>query len=546
MTGASVVCSDLSFSWSDGTRVFERVSVVFGAGRTGLVAPNGAGKTTLLRLIAGHYRAGAGSVSVRGELGYLPQHLPLRDDLTVAEVLGVATVLQALAALHAGDAREDVFTAIGEDWDIAERVAAQLNRLGLGDVALDRRLDSLSGGEVVALRLAAQLLRRPGVLVLDEPTNNLDLDSRRRLYGALDDYTGCLLVASHDRMLLERMDRIAEVSFDEIRCYGGNYTFYRQAVQREAEVAEQNLRNAETDLKRGKQNRQKARERAARRTGNATRNRQSLGLPKALLDKRESSAQESAGRSDQIHAARIAAASTKVDEARRVLRQAPAISIDLPETKVPAGRTVFSGEHLQVRLNGRPLFAGDGVDLSIRGPERIALTGPNGAGKSTLLRVICGQIQPEGGRLIRGHTAHLSQRLDTLDPDRTVAENLAAFAPALPQALGMTRLARFLFPGARAHQTVATLSGGERLRAILACLLSAEPPPQLLLLDEPTNNLDLNSVAQLQSALAAYQGAFVVVSHDQRFLRDLNIDRRLHLSAGRLREISADSSGVGA
>lgn len=546
MSHASVVCSNLSFCWPDGTRVFQNLSAAFDAGRTGVVAPNGAGKTTLLKLIAGRYRASTGGVSVRGELGYLPQHLPFSTELTVAEVLGVAPVLQALAALDAGDASDEVFTVIGEDWDIADRVAGQLNRLGLGHIELDRRLDSVSGGEVVALGLAAQLLRRPDVLLLDEPTNNLDLDSRHRLYSVLDDYGGCLLVASHDRMLLERMDRIAEVACDEIRCYGGNYTAYRQTVQRAAELAEQNLRNAETDLKREKRNRQKARERAARRTGNAVRNRQHLGLPKALLDKRKSSAQESAAKSDQMHAARVDAASARVDEADRALRQPPTISIDLPETEVPAGRTVFCGEQIQVRLNGRPLFAGNGVELSIRGPERIALTGPNGAGKSTLLRAIGGQIQPAGAHLTRGPTAYLSQRLDTLDPNRTVAENLAAFAPALPQTLRMTRLARFRFHGARAHQAVATLSGGERLRATLACLLSAEPPPQLLLLDEPTNNLDLNSVAQLRSALAAYRGAFVVVSHDQRFLRELNIDRWLHLAAGKLRQVSAGFSGVGA
>ncbi|KAA1250003.1 ABC-F family ATP-binding cassette domain-containing protein [Mycobacterium simiae] len=539
MPDASVVCSNLSFSWPDGTSVLEGLSFVFETGRTGLVASNGAGKTTLLQLIAKHYRPGAGSVSVHGVLGYLPQHLSYTADLTVAQVLGVAPVLAALSALGDGDADEEIFATIGADWDIADRVTVELNRLGLGHIELDRRLDSVSGGEAVSLGLAAQLLKRPDVLVLDEPTNNLDLGSRRRLYTVLDDFPGCVVVASHDRMLLERMDRIAELNINEIRCYVGNYTCYEDAMRRAQVVAEQNLRNAAADLKRQQRDRQKARERAARRTGTAVRNRQNLGLPKALLDKRKSAAQESAGKSDQNHAARVQIASARVDQARGALRQPPVVSIDLPETHVPAGRTVFFGEDLQVRLNSQPLFAGEGLELAIRGPERIALIGANGAGKSTLLGVISGRIPCEGTRFTRVPVAYLNQRLNVLNAELTIADNLAAFAPTMPVAQRRARLARYLFPGARADRPVATLSGGERLRAALVCLLSAEPPPQLLLLDEPTNNLDLHSVAQLRSALAAYQGASVVVSHDQRFLRDLKPDRWLQLSEGRLREIGA-------
>lgn len=223
----SVVCSNLSFSWPDDTVLFSDLSFSLGPGRTGLVAPNGAGKSTLLKLIAGEYRPTAGSVSVDGTVGYLPQSLPFTGDLTVAAVLGIAPVLDALTALAAGDASDDVFTTIGDDWDIEERSRAQLDRLGLDTVALDRRLDTLSGGEVVSLGLAAQLLKRPEVLMLDEPTNNLDSAARQRFYDALDGYSGCLLVVSHDRALLDRMDQIAELYRGEVVFYGGNFTAYR-------------------------------------------------------------------------------------------------------------------------------------------------------------------------------------------------------------------------------------------------------------------------------------------------------------------------------
>jgi ATPase subunit of ABC transporter with duplicated ATPase domains len=541
MSDAFIVCSNLSFSWPDDTPVFRELSFTVGAGRTGIVAPNGAGKSTLLRLVAGELRPTGGSVTVDGVLGYLPQTLPLVGDLTVAEVLGIAPVLGALDAIESGDASEEHFTTIGNDWDIEERTRAELDRLGLGDVALSRHLHTLSGGQVVSLGLAAQLLKRPDVLLLDEPTNNLDLDARRKLYDVVEDRAGCLLLISHDRALLDRMDRILELDRGEVRSYGGDFTAYEQAVRAEREVAEKNVRNAEQEVKREKREMQQARERAERRAGNASRNLKNAGLPKIFAGTMKRGAQESAGKSNTTHAARVGDAKARLDEAGRALRDEQRITLELPDTRVPAGRTVFLGERMQVRYGERNLFADEGVDLSIRGPERIALTGRNGAGKSTLLRMVNGDPEPAGGEIRRadGRIAYLSQRLDLLDPDRTVAENLAAFAPAMPAAARMNLLARFLFRGARIHLPVGVLSGGERLRATLACVLFAEPAPQLLLLDEPTNNLDLVSVDQLESALDAYEGAFVVVSHDERFLTEIGVNRWLRLDNGRLLEIRA-------
>ncbi|NUP50707.1 MAG: ABC-F family ATP-binding cassette domain-containing protein [Catenulispora sp.] len=538
MSVSPIVVTDLSFSWPDDVPVFQDLTFNVDAERVGLVAPNGAGKSTLLRLIAGELTPRSGSVSVAGVLGYLPQDLPLVAERSVAEVLGVAEIIAALDAIEAGDTDERHFTVIGDDWDVEDRARVELDRLGLGQVSLRDPLSALSGGQAISLGLAAQLVRRPDVLLLDEPTNNLDGAARQRLYEVLEKWRGCLLVVSHDRELLERMDRIAELDDSRIRFYGGNFSAYQEAVENERESAERRLRNAEQELKREKRELQQARERAERRAGNAARNLDNAGLARIVAGGLKRSAENAAGSARQMHASRVQDAKERVDDAARAVRSDQQIALELPATRVPAGRTLFVGEHLRKRFGDRELFAGDGADLTVRGPERIALTGANGAGKSTLLRLISGDLTPDAGTVqhAEGRTAYLSQRLDLLDGDRTVAENLAAAAPALPDAERLHLLARFLFRGQRIHLPVRALSGGERLRATLACVLYAEPAPQLLLLDEPTNNLDLVSVGQLESALNAYQGAFIVISHDERFLAEIKVERRLALVDGRLVE----------
>ena len=247
-----------------------------------------------------------------------------------------------------------------------------------------------------------QLLKRPDVLLLDEPTNNLDAEARAKLYDVLDDYKGSLLLVSHDRMLLDRMDRIAELHRGEMNFYGGDFTAYEEAVREGQRVAESNVRNAEQQVKREKRQMQQARERAARRSSNAARNVKDAGLPKIIVGAMKRRAQESAGRIDGVNAARVDDARTRLDDAERTLRDDPSIVLDLPETEVPAGRNLFVGNGIRIARGGRALF-GDGIDVSIRGPERIALVGRNGAGKTTLLRVISGELQPDDGAM-RGST----------------------------------------------------------------------------------------------------------------------------------------------
>ncbi|HTT50448.1 MAG TPA: ABC-F family ATP-binding cassette domain-containing protein [Streptosporangiaceae bacterium] len=518
-----VVCSGLAFAWPDADAIFIGLSVAIGPGRTGLIGRNGSGKSTLLRLIAGDLTPSRGSVSVTGELGYLPQDVTLTAGTRVDEALGIATVRAALHAIEAGDPSPENFARVGGDWGVEERARATLGRLGLGHVPLDRPIDALSGGESVLLGLAAQFLRRPGVLLLDEPTNNLDLDARRRLYDAVGSWKGTMVMVSHDRGLLELVDQVGELRSGEVRWYGGNISDYEQAVAVERDAAERTVRTAESDVRRQQRDLIEARVKLDRRVRYGQKMYDIKREPRAVMRTRKRQAQVSAGKHRNLHIDRLDDARKRLEEAEAAVPDDSEIRVDVPEAAVPAGRTVLT-------LSGLRIACGACAELTVRGPERIALTGRNGSGKTTLLRTITGEIEPADGEVRLAVPArYLPQRLDLLDPGLTVAQNVAARAPAATDNQVRARLARFLFRGRRADQRAGTLSGGELFRAVLATLLLAEPPPQLLLLDEPTNSLDLASVRQLSGALRTYPGALLVASHDVPFLRDLGLTRWLRL-----------------
>ncbi|GAA0472981.1 ABC-F family ATP-binding cassette domain-containing protein [Streptomyces olivaceiscleroticus] len=520
---ASLVCTDLSFTWPDGTKVLDDLQFTVRPGRTGLIGLNGAGKSTLLKLVAGELAPTAGSVKTTGDIGYLPQHLALDATLSVDEVLGIARTRAALHAIEAGDASEEHFTAVGDDWDVEERARATLDQLGLHGIELDRTLGSVSGGESVLLRLAALLLRRPDVLLLDEPTNNLDRRARARLYEKVERWSGVLVVVSHDRELLDLVDQIADFRAGEVHWYGGNYSAYEAALAVEQEAAARMVRVAEADVQRQRRELTGAHVVLARRVRYGNKMSANKREPKVIMNERKRQAQVSAGKYRIMHTEKLQEARERLSEAAEAVRDDDTIRVDLPHTAVPPGREVLTLRDLTTRCGTR-------VTMELRGPERLALVGPNGSGKTTLLRTVTGELAPAAGEaVVHVPLRFLPQRLDVLDDRLTVAENVARFAPQATENRVRARLARFLFKGARADLPAAALSGGERFRATLAALMLAEPAPQLLLLDEPTNNLDLASVRQLVAALDAYEGALIVVSHDERFLAEASITRTLDL-----------------
>lgn len=510
----AVVLSDLFHSWPDGAPVLSGLTAAFGVGRTGLIGANGTGKSTLLRLIAGELTPTSGTISTRGLVGHLPQQLTLRIGDTVAELLGVAQRLSALRALEAGDASASTFETIADDWDVEARALATLGGMGLGGIALDRPVGTLSGGETVLVALAGLRLAGEEIVLLDEPTNNLDREARHRLYDTITAWRGILIVVSHDLVLLDLMDHTAELRTGTLTVHGGNYTSYQEHLAREQAAAEQALRTAEQTLKTEKRQRVEAQTKLARRQRYARTDFENKRKPKVVMQQRKTEAQVSAGKLRGELNEKVDSAHSAVAAQQERVRREDRIRIDLPDPEVPAGRRLAT------------LHDDRGGELTIQGPQRVALTGPNGIGKTRLVETLLRPAAPSTGRL-----GYLPQRLDLLDDSATVLEAVRAAAPRTAPQETRAQLARFLLRADAVHRRIGDLSGGERFRVALATLLLAQPPRQLLLLDEPTNNLDLRSVDELVGALDSYRGGMLVVSHDDAFLGRLRIDTWITLGA---------------
>jgi ATPase subunit of ABC transporter with duplicated ATPase domains len=502
----------------------------------GLVGPNGTGKSTLLRVLAGLRAPDAGTVTVAPKtatLGYLAQEPDRLPGESVRELLarrtGVAAAEAAMhdsaAAMADGVAGADAAYSVSlEHWlalggaDLEERTAAVTAELGL-DVDLELATTSLSGGQAARAGLAALLLSRYDAFLLDEPTNDLDIDGLDRLEEFVHSLAAPTVLVSHDREFLTRtVTKVVEIdrSLQRIAVYGGSYEAYleERATDRRAELEARARRQRAWMAKGVKNARRKARDR------------------------------DKIGRAFRTEATEKQAA--KVRQTERLIERlgevaAPRKEWQLQFTIASAGR---SGDVVVV-ARGAVVQRGDfrlgPVDLQLDLRDRIAITGPNGGGKSTLLALLLGRLPPTAGAVTPGTgvvIGEVDQARAAFVAEAPMGDVFAACVPDWSTADVRTLLAKFGIGTALITRSAASLSPGERTRTALA-LLQARGT-NLLVLDEPTNHLDLEAIEQLEQALDAFDGTVLLVTHDRRMLDTVRLTRRWHVEAGRVMEIAAD------
>ena len=486
--------------------------------KVGLVGRNGAGKTTLTRALAGDSQPASGTITRSGTIGYLPQD-PRTGDLAqlasarILSVRGLDVITEQLRASELAMATandrdramaryarlEAEFVAAGGY--SAESAAARIaSSLGLSERALGQPLGTLSGGQRRRVELARILFSDASTLLLDEPTNHLDADSIVWLRDFLRSYAGGVVVISHDVELLEdTVNRVFHLDANraEIDVYNMGWRAY--------------LEQRETDERRRRRERSNAEKQATALRDQALRMRAKATKAKA--------AQNMMRRADRL---------TDVLEGERRSDKVARIRFPRPAA---CGKTPLTAQALSKSYGSLEVFTD--VDLAIDRGSRVVVLGLNGAGKTTLLRLLAGVEPSDTGSIEPGHGLRLgyyAQEHETLDAGQTVLENVLSSSPSLSESEARSLLGSFLFSGDTVYQPAGTLSGGEKTRLALACLVVSSA--NVLLLDEPTNNLDPASRAEILSALRGYEGAIVLVTHDEGAVDALSPERLILLPDG--------------
>lgn len=515
---------NISHQFDNGETLFESLSCTFNRSRVGLVGKNGVGKSVLASIFSGAQRASSGAVTVTQSLAvYHQQSLhALSGDLSIAQLLGKENVLTALKQIEAGNTSAHLFELVGEQWCLPLQLMEMLDEMGLPP-DFNFPCAQLSGGQLARLQLQQVFDRDVELLILDEPSNHLDSQAKRWLIESMSQFSGAILLISHDRELLREMEEIWELSTLGLQVFGGNYDAYAKQKRMQLQAAERQLVNVDRQRQHLQEQAQLSREKAQQRAAKGNQLRKEGSQPKVLLDSKKDKATARASNRNKNEQLRHRHLQEKEQNLKAKIEQMKVQKLYLAQMQ-RSSRKVIS------MLDVTPLFgSAEPISLQVFAGDKIHLVGKNGSGKSTLLKTLQGQLSPKSGELqVNTRLYYLDQHFSVVSARLSMLDNLMRHCDKMLESEARTLLAGVGFRRNSVFRYGNMLSGGEKMK--LAMLIASHQPSQpFLLLDEPDNHLDLDSKIMLAQALNAYQGGFILISHDRDFAVESGVNRDVEI-----------------
>jgi ATPase subunit of ABC transporter with duplicated ATPase domains len=527
-----VILQNITYIHPDKDLLFDNINFTVNTqNKIALIGNNGTGKSTLLKIIAGVLQPANGLVTTSSKPYYIPQIFGQFNDLTIAQALRIEDKLKAFTEILSGNVTESNLTLLNDDWTIEERCRDALTYWKLDGFDLTQPMKTLSGGQKTKVFLAGISIHQPEIALMDEPSNHLDTSGRELLYDFIRSSSSTIIVVSHDRALLNRLDSIYELSKRGITVYGGNYDFYAEQKQLESNALNQDVKSKEKALRKAKEIERETAERKQKLDARGKKQQKKEGTGKAMMDKLKNDSEKSASRIKGIHAEKIGAISHELSELRATLPDPDKMKFGFDNSTIHKGKILLTAKDINHGYNENLLWK-QPLNFQITSGERIALNGLNGSGKTTLIKLILGEMEPKWGIVHRADNkaVYIDQDYSLIDNQLNVYEQAQKFNySALQEHEIKIRLNRFLFAKEYWDKPCNTLSGGEKMRLMLCCLTISNQAPDLIILDEPTNNLDIQNIEILTGAINEYKGTLIIVSHDHYFLEQMNVERRLDL-----------------
>ena len=527
-----VILQNVSYSHPNKNLLFDHINLtVNNHDKIALIGNNGSGKSTLLKIIAGELQPFGEQIHVASKAYYIPQIFGQYNSLTVAQALQVEDKLNALHAILNGNVSAKNYALLDEDWTIEDRCNDALKSWQLTGLDVSQEMETLSGGEKTKVFLAGIFIHQPELVLLDEPSNHLDVAARQLLYDFIQTTKSTLIVVSHDRKLLNLLDTVCELSNDGIKMYGGNYEFYSEQKHIEIHALSQDIQGKEKALRKAKEKERETLERQQRSDNRGKGKQEKAGVARIMMNTLRNNAENSTSKIKSVHAEKIGGISQNLQQLRSSLPGIDKMKFGFDSSSLHKGKILFKADEVNVSYDNNLLWK-ENLSFEIRSGERIALKGRNGSGKTSLIKIILGELKPQTGTVYRAEnrSVYIDQDYSLINNRLNVYEQAQQFNfYALQDHEIKIRLARFLFMKDDWDKPCSALSGGEKMRLILCCLTISETSPDIIILDEPTNNLDIQNIEILTAAIRGYEGTLIVVSHDEMFLHEVNMERKITL-----------------